>query len=56
MSFTLLKLMNDSSKFNTLETDTTILIEGQVHIILRKLKRKCLFSDKIYDNIYPKGS
>ena len=39
-----------------METDPTILREGQLQRFLKKLKGKGLFSDKTYDDIYPKGS
>ena len=51
-----LKIIGDKTKFKKLNGDITMLREGQLHRYLRKLKKTGLYTDDIYNNIYPTGS
>ena len=50
------ELLDDDKKFKRLDTDPTILREGQLQRFLRKLKKKNLLNDVIYESIYLCGS
>ena len=49
-------IINDTSKFEKLSSDPTILREGQLQRFLRTLKNKGFFTDESYDKIYPSAS
>ena len=43
-------------KLKKLCADPTLLREGQLQCLQRKLKNKQIFPKKVYDKIYPSGS
>ena len=51
-----LGIINDTSKFKTLDEDPTIKREGQLQRYIRKLKNGNIINERVYDKIYPKGS
>ena len=52
----ILKIINDTSKFRPIKEDPTLLREGRLQRLLRKLKKDCHLANEVYENIYPKGS
>ena len=52
----LLKIINDASKFRPIKEDPTLLREGRLQRLLRKLKKDGHLDSDVYENIYPKGS
>ena len=52
----ILKIINDVSKFRPIKEDPTLLREGRLQRLLRKLKKDGHLDSDVYENIYPKGS
>ena len=52
----ILKIINDTSKFRPIKDDPTLLREGRLQRLLRKLKKDDHLDNVVYENIYPKGS
>ena len=52
----ILKIINDASKFRPIKEDPTLLREGRLQRLLRKLKKDGHLDSDVYENIYPKGS
>ena len=52
----ILKIINDASKFRPIKEDPTLLREGRLQRLLRKLKKDGHLDSEVYENIYPKGS
>ena len=50
------KIISDSTKFNPLKEDPTLLRESQLQRFLRKLKTNGHLDPKVYSKIYPSGS
>ena len=46
-------IISDTSQFQKLSADPTLLREGQLQRFLRKLKNKQFFTKEVYDKIYP---
>ena len=52
----ILKIINDSSKFRPIKEDPTLSREGRLQRLLQKLKKDGHLDNAVYENIYPKGS
>ena len=52
----ILKIISDTSKFRPIKDDPTLLREGRLQRLLRKLKNSGHLDNDVYNNIYPKGS
>ena len=52
----ILKIINDTSKFRPIKEDPTLLREGRLQRLLRKLKKDGHLDNVVYENIYPRGS
>jgi len=52
----ILKIINDASKFRPIKEDPTLLREGTLQRLLRKLRKDGHLDSDVYENIYPKGS
>ena len=52
----ILKIFNDTSKFRPVKEDPTLLREGRLQRLLRKLKKDGCLDNVVYENIYPRGS
>ena len=52
----IMNIINDKTKFRTLDTDLTIQREQSLQRYLRKLKKKNFFTKEEYKFVYPKGS
>ena len=50
------KIINDTSKFRPIKENPTLLREGRLQRLLRKLKKDGHLDNDVYENIYPKGS
>ena len=51
----ILKIINDTSKFQPIKKDPTLPREGRLQRLLRKLKKDGHLDNVVYENIYPKG-
>ena len=49
-------IINDNSKFKSLDHNPTLSREGKLQRLLRKLKKQGSLDDSTYRNIFPKGS
>ena len=52
----ILKIISDTSKFRPIKEDPTLLREGKLQRLLRKLKKNGHLDRDVYNSIYPKGS
>ncbi|XP_068758087.1 uncharacterized protein [Montipora capricornis] len=52
----LLKIISDTSKFRPIKEDPTLLREGRLQRLLRKLKKNGHLDSDVYNSIYPRGS
>ena len=52
----ILKIISDTSKFRPIKEDPTLLREGRLQRLLRKLKKNGHLDSDVYNSIYPRGS
>lgn len=49
-------IINDSRKFCSLKDDPTVRREGKLQRLLRKIRKNDHLDNKVYNDVYPKGS
>ena len=52
----ILKIISDTSKYRPIKEDPTLLREGRLQRLLRKLKKNGHLDSDVYNSIYPRGS
>ena len=52
----ILKIIIDTSEFRPIKEDPSLIRDGRLQHLLRKLKKDGCLDNVVYENIYPKGS